>query len=338
MSGDLAIGRLRVTQRPLTAGERLAQSYDLLIEAVSWESRNVTALEAIGGFSGPSLLLRFASSRAATDIAKDRNLGLLKALCPDAEVLALRRSVEFAANADLLATAIRERTERKGSPLRVLADISCLPKSYISFLCGLGFDNGYVARLDCLYSEGRYDLSGASSPGGPLSIISEGDWTSLLVPFLEAAETFPSQRDLLVILGGEIGFSLPFIERYEPERLGIVFIRDGIDVAALVGSEKAAYEALTSEPNLVRADFEIHDVIGVMRHVRDFCADANRSVIGLAIGSKAQSLALALAALDIDNLEVVCRVPAGYSDADVVPTGRVFLYGIEDRFEPSGYF
>ena len=335
---DLAIGRLRVQQRLLSPSEPVDQRYDLFISAVSWESRNATALTAMTGFASPTLLLRFASGRAATDAAKDANQVVLAGMCPDHKVLALERSVLFDANADLIATELRERAEAKGMPLRVLIDISCIPKSYISYLVGLGFANGFVSRLDCLYSEGRYDLAGASTQGGPLSIISEGDWSSLLIPYLEAAETFPSQRDLLVILGGEIGFSLPFIERYEPERLGVVFIRDGVDVSSLIGSEKAAYEALTSEPSLVRADFEIHDVVGVLRHVSEFCRSAGRSIVGLAIGSKAQSLALALAALDIENLEVVCRVPAGYSDADVVPTGRVFYYAIEDRFEPSAYF
>jgi hypothetical protein len=335
---DLAIGRLRVQQRLLAAGEPHDHRYDLFISAVSWESRNATAATIIGGSPCPTLLLRFASGRVAMDAAKDTNQAVLTSMCPDYKVLALERSVIFDANADIIATELRERAEAKGTPLRVLVDISCMPKSYISYLVGLGFANGYVSRLDCLYSEGRYNLAGASTQGGPLSVISEGDWSSLLIPYLEAAETFPSQRDLLVILGGEIGFSLPFIERYEPERLGVVFIRDGVDVASLVGSEKAAYEALTSEPALVRADFEIHDVVGVLRHVGEFCRRAERSIVGLAIGSKAQSLALALAALDIENLEVVCRVPAGYSDADVVPTGRVFHYAIEDRFEPSAYF
>ena len=118
-------------------------------------------------------------------------------------MLTLHRSVLFDANADSIATELRERAEAKGMPLRVLVDISCLPKSYISYLVGLGFANGFISKLDCLYSEGRYDLAGASTQGGPLSIISEGDWSSLLIPYLEAAETFPSQRDLLGAIANE---------------------------------------------------------------------------------------------------------------------------------------
>jgi hypothetical protein len=111
-----------------------------------------------------------------------------------------------------------------------------------------------------------------------------------------------------------------------------------VDTDGLKGSERAAYLELTSDPRLDRADIAIYDAVSVLAHVHAFCAaEPSRSVVGLAIGSKAQSLALALAALDIENLEVVCRVPSSYSLKDVGPTGRVFVYEIEDRFEPMAY-
>jgi hypothetical protein len=339
MSDTLAVGRLRMRQGQLKVGVALSQKYDLFISAVSWESRNTTALGIAGGFSSSALLLRFASSKPAADVLKDANQAKLVSLCPKNKILLLNQSTEFDTNSVLIETALRDRFQERKLPLRVLVDISCIPKAYISFLCGLGFTNDYVCRLDCLYSEGTYNIAGASTPGGPLSIISEGEWTSQQIPYLEASDMFSSKRDLIVILGGEIGYSLPFIERYEPERLGVVFIRNGLDVDALVGSEKAAYAELTSEPKLQRADFDIDDVLGVLAHVHDFCNSGElRPVVGLAIGSKAQSLALALAALDLDNLEIVCRIPTGYSNVDVMPTGRVFLYEIEDRFEPTSYF
>ena len=142
-----------------------------------------------------------------------------------------------------------------------------------------------------------------------------------------------------MVLGGEIGLSLPFIERFEPERISVVFIKDGLDADKLEGSERAAYIELMSDPRLDRIEIAIDDAVAVLAHVHAFCAtDPNRSIVGLAIGSKAQSLALALAALDIENLEVVCRVPTAYTSKDVCPTDRIFIYEIEDRFEPLAYF
>lgn len=336
----LSIGRLLVRQHQLPAAAAPVPVYDLVLCAVSWEARNTAALTAFGGSSAPAVLIRFESGKPDADVAKDANQTALAALLPNSEPLPLARSTEFEANSEALQTLIRDRYLKAQRPLKVLIDITCIPKSYVGFLCGLGFSNDYFCRLDCLYAEGVYALTGARPAiGGPLSIFSEGEWTSLQVPFLEAANIFSSERDLIVVLGGEIGFSLPFIERYEPTRLSVVFIRDGLDPDKLTGSERAAYLDLTSDPRLDRADVPIDDAAAVLAHVHSFCAaQPSRSIVGLAIGSKAHSLALALAALDIENLEIVCRVPSSYTFKDVQATGRVYLYEIEDRFEPMAYF
>jgi len=336
----LSIGRLRLRQRPLTAPPTPSLSYDLVLCAVSWETRNAKAFDAFGGSSDPAVLLRFESGKPAADAAKDTNQAMLAALLPNHEALALARSTDFDANSGTLQTLIHDRYLQAKRPLRVLMDITCIPKCYVSFMCGLGFGNDYFCRLDCLYAEGAYTLTGVpAEAGGPQSITSEGEWTSLQVPYLEAANVFSNERDLIVVLGGEIGYSLPFIERYEPERLSVVFIKGGPEGDQLEGSERVAYLELTSDPRLNRVELAIDDAVGVLAHVHGFCAaEPGRSVVGLAIGSKAQSLALVLASLDIENLEIVCRVPSAYSLRDVGPTGRVFIYEIEDRFEPMTYF
>jgi hypothetical protein len=338
MTDVLSIGRLLVRQRELNKQDILSVTYDLVIITVTWETRNPTALQMVGGCRAPTLLIRFSSTKPSVNSKKDANQAELQLLCPNHKLLELGASIEFDANSEILQAEIRDGFVKKGAPLRVLIDISCMPKSYVGFLCGLGFGSDYVCRLDCLYSEGAYNLSETTSQGGPLSVISEGEWSSIQIPYLEANETFPSERGLLVVLGGEIGYSLPFIERYEPKRLGLIFIRDDLNAYIPVGSEKAAYIELTSGPNLVKAEFNIEDMIGVLDYVHRFCSEQpTQTVVGLAIGSKSQSLALALAAIDLENLEVVCRIPSAYSDKDVAPTGRVFLYEIEDRFEPMGY-
>ena len=60
-------------------------------------------------------------------------------------------------------------------------------------------------------------------------------------------------------------------------------------------------------------------------------------VTGIALGSKPHALALGLAALSEDNMEVVCRIPKAYKPLDVQPTGELAFYEIEDRFEPAAY-
>jgi hypothetical protein len=338
MNKELSIGRLLVSQRELTGVEPMTVNYDLIISAISWESRNVTSFERLGELSAPTIFFRFKSSKPEIDLLKDINEEKLKALCPSNTIILLDKSIDFDANSEVMDTALRDAFVRKKSPLRVLLDITCMPKSYMSFICGLGFTNDYFCRLDCTYAEGKYDFSATAATSGPISIFSEGEWASQQIPYLEANDMFSAERDLLVIMGGEIGYSLPFIERYEPSRLGVIFIKGTYNPEDFVGSEQTAYADLTSEPTLLRADYPIEDMISVLQNAHDFCRGSDgKNIAGLAIGSKSQSLGLALAALDIENLEIICRIPSSYTNSEVLPTGRVFYYCIEDRFEPMGY-
>jgi hypothetical protein len=287
------------------------------------------------------LLLRFASSDTNIVAQKDTVEAVFREKFKNAETVHLGSALAFQENSASLERTLSEAFVKVGRPLRVLVDISCLPRSYCAFLVGLGFGREIFGRLDCLYSEGvyRWDVSSEDAGSGPRSIISVGEWASLQIPYLEAQETIPASRDLLVQIGGEIGYSLPFVERYEPIRLGLIFLKDGVVPVLVNRNEDSAYRTLIAEPKVARADYGIGDVVGVTEHIHDFCrVEPDRVVTGLAIGSKAHALGMALAAIDTENLEVVCRIPTSYKFNDVAPTGIVFHYRIEDRFEPAAYF
>src|SRR3546814_1422946 len=51
-------------------------------------------------------------------------------------------------------------------------------------------------------------------------------YTTLFRSYLEASEYIANDADLLVTLGGELGLSVPFIERFEPRRLGLICIEE----------------------------------------------------------------------------------------------------------------
>lgn len=340
MKNSVSIGRFRICQTE-DAVTGASDIYDLVLAGVSWESRATKALEIAKLRHGKTVLIRFASSDPAIVARKDATEAELRKMRPDAELLQLESSLSFQKNSALLERRLIETVMEVGRPLRVFIDISCIPRSYCAFLVGLGFGRELVGRLDCGYSEGFYTWEAASADvaSGPRSIISLGEWSSLQIPYLEAQETIPAERDLLVQIGGEIGYSLPFVERYEPVRLGLMFIENGVERVLVNKNEESAYNTLIAEPKVARSDYAIEDVVGVTRHIHDFCAlEPDRVVTGLAIGSKAHSLGMALAAVDIENLEVVCRIPTSYGSGDVAATGRVFYYSIEDRFEPTAYF
>jgi hypothetical protein len=343
MNDPLAVGFLSVSQQVGLKSVALATTYDLVLAALSWERRATTGLTATSGLNGHLILLKFASSSAEIDAAKEAALLQFRKVYP-AELLNLDISTEFAKNASRIESFIQDFSVKTGRPLKVLLDITCVPKSYLLLLLGLGFSRNYVSRLDCIYSEGAYALvDQAGEPSGgekARGIISEGEWDSLQVPYLGAERAIPSARDLFVTMGGEIGLSLPFIEKYEPTKLGLVLIKESLiqTPEKLLPSERAALNELLSEPNVVRNDVGLCDVVTLTKEAIAFCVKSQvDAVSGIALGAKPHALALGIAALSQENLEIVCRIPKRYRPLDVAPTGDLAFYQIEDRFDPGAY-
>lgn len=348
MTEPALIGQLAVRQDTGRQRVTLARPYDIILVGISWEQRCCSALDATKSLSGSLLALRFHSKDAAKEAGKDACEARFASLGLEITRLDLAASTCFAENADRIEKEIRTRVAKKGEPLTMLLDLTCLPKAYILFVVGLCFSLGLCSRIDCLYSEGEYALGAELEEVTPTSgstngraIISEGEWTSLQIPYLEAESSIPRSRDLLVTLGGELGLSLPFLERYEPRRLGVVFIAESLAQTPdqLIPSERAALLDLLCVPNAIRQDFPIADLTGLSKYAVNFVrATEEDAVTGIAIGSKPHALALGLAALAEKRLEIVCRIPAQYKLLDVPPSGRFSLYEIVDRFEPSAYF
>ena len=323
-----------------------SREYDLVLSTLSWEKRGPAAFEALGREIGELSLLRFNSSanRPANE-RKDEQLKLLAKFSRSCSAIELDSSTSFSANVQKIDDFLQAKVVAKKRPLRVLCDITCIPKSYLLLLIGLGFRKNYFARLDCLYAEGKYPLgkqheASASLANSTGSITSEGVWESLPVPFFESESTIPNHRDVLVTLGGEVGLTLPFIEKYEPRRLGLVMISES-EVQTpekLPKSEQYALSELQGEPNVERVNLSLSDVIGTVRYSIDFCKQSSADTItALAIGSKTHALALGIAALSQPRMEIICRIPTRYTTLDVEANGNVIGFEIEDRFEPSAY-
>lgn len=335
-------GTLAVSQQTGLQRIALARDYDLAFASVSWEQRATAAFSATMDLPTAATLMRFASTEQTTDARKDAAQAALSALFSQVEVLALGHSVNFAANAKLIESFFRDKFESFGRPLKILLDMTCMPKSYLLFLFGMGFTRDFFSRIDCVYAEGNYNVQ-ASMPdpvSGDVGLISEGEWGALQVPYLGAESAIPSHRDLIVAMGGEIGLSIPFIERYEPRRLGLILIGESLAQTPdmLPPSEAAALERILEEDNVDRADIALADVVGMIQYTSGFCRRAaSESVSGIVLGSKPHALAFGVASLSSDKLEIICRVPKRYRALDVAPAGPLAFYEIEDRFEPSAY-
>jgi hypothetical protein len=231
-----------------------------------------------------------------------------------------------------LATNVSLRMQRK------LEDFKSIG-IYVRFPDHLTVAMSFVdwARIYPLSKQHAASASIANTPG---SITSEGVWESLPVPFFESESTIPNHRDVLVALGGEVGLTLPFIEKYEPRRLGLIVISES-EVQTperLPKSEQYALNELQSEPNIERVNLSLCDVVGLARYAVEFSKRSSADAItALAIGSKTHALALGIAAFSQSRMEVICRIPKRYTMLDVESNGIVVGFEIEDRFEPNAY-
>lgn len=335
---SVSIGPLTVRQSPL-ADDALRGRYDLCLGVVSWETRAVTIFERLPPIEGRWEALSFASSDAERAAQKQTCFERMVAL--RSEVLTrveLASSLQYEANFQLIEGRLRSASEEMGRPLDILLDMTCMPKKYILFILGMSLRNEYVRAIDFLYAEGAYHVEEPKDSHATMSWSrSEGDWSSVQVPYLEANNFIPDARAIIVSLGAEIGSSVPFIERYEPMRIELISVEDDgarVDCDA-VRDERRLLRELENLPITQVEAAPLEDVLQVTELCQAFCrGQGDMSVTGLAIGSKPHALALALAAMAEPNLEIVCRLPATYVSADVVPTGRAFIYAVEDRFEP----
>ena len=345
MTEEFAIGDVLFRQFRLDHEEKIERPYDLIVAGLSWETRGVVALAHLRNANADVELWKFQSQSDVVEKAKARQLEKFRALFSNIKVVELGSSTDVESNFVRIKSRLHDAYARAGRPLSVLVDMTCLPKTYTLFMVGLGFREELVARIDCLYTPGEYDLISAntnSSPvvAGPRSLLSEGEWHSRQIPYLEASEYIANDLDLLVSLGGELGLTLPFMERFEPRRLGLVFIDETSpeNGTPMLPSERLAYEELLSEPNTIKKGLPLCDAVGMAHHALTFARESSaRGTTMMAIGAKPHALALGLVALADSRVEVVCRTPASYRPVDVKPSGEPMLYEIEDRFDPASY-
>ncbi|MFN9847087.1 MAG: hypothetical protein ACK56C_01825 [Alphaproteobacteria bacterium] len=333
-----SLGPLRVSQSELKTA-RLRDRYDLCVSISSWEERATTAFAALPARDGRWEVWTFATSDPDRAKAKAKCLASLRSLRREPiEAVQLAGSLQYEKNFELLQKHVAARSLSQGKPLDLLFDMTCMPKKYILFILGMAFRNEYVRSIDFIYSEGAYKPASDIDPAVPMSwSSSEGEWSSVQVPYLEADNFMPDARGLIVSLGAEISASVPFIERYEPARISLISVQDEptrIDTG-VIEKERRLLRELETLPTTTSQTLSLEDLLGVAESCRTFCRQRpDMSVTGLAIGAKPHALALGLAALSVPNLEIVCRLPSKYLSGDVVPTGRIFVYSAEDPFEP----
>jgi hypothetical protein len=341
-----SFGPLQFKQTGPLKSVAIEKDYDLCLVTLSWEQRATFAFLSDGCQLNSAIALWFESTSDEIEGRKSAQFDSLRTKIGNVDELRLCEATEIDENFGKLKEFFEQKFKELGRPLKVILDISCLPKNYLLFLIGFGFSQDIFACFDCLYSAGKYDLmssvNSSSDEAGRIhrALTSSGKWTSRQIPFLAAESTFPDTRDLTILMGGEIGMALPLVAKIEPSRLSVIFIDEtapGESENKLV-EEMQAYHTLIGDYDADEVRIPLGDALSVAEHLENICSDSESECITLMVlGSKSHALAAGIVGLSCSNADVVCRVPKSYLTLDVHAAGGIFFYEIEDRFEPSNY-
>jgi hypothetical protein len=340
MIDETAIGTLSLSQTILKDCSILRGQYDLVVAAVSWESRCYACSPLLSGRSQECIIIHFASSDTEMESRKSGNRGIIESIIAECRILNLERSANFSQNAEKLEQEIFGVARKKGHALRVLMDMTCIPKRYLLFLLGLGFRRELFTSIDLVYAEAeKYEMRAAQIDvaARPLGLISEGEWTTSQIPYLESEDYVPDRRDLYISVGAELTQASPIVDRFEPDGLVLYHITEGHRrlPSSVIDRERPALLQLTAFPGVRQEQFELHEIAGVAQNVLQ-----NRSAgtTCFAIGPKTHAVAFAIAALADDQIQVVCRTPTTYVVNEVKASGKTYFYRINDRFDPASFW
>lgn len=330
----------------MPSGLKISKNYDLVLTTLSWERRAPHAFLSAPKMVPEVTVVWFESTSKEIEERKTAQFELLRGSFDSIGEFRLSKATEIEENFEAFRKFVEDRFSAAGRPLKVLIDISCLPKNYLLFLLGLGFVNDYFACFDCVYSAGNYDLVSepdeTADEAGRIhrALTSKGDWTSRQLPFFGGKDVFPKSRDLLVSMGGELGLAVPFVSKTEPSRLTLFFIEETApsEERDMLESEKLAFRELMTEPSAESLNIGLNDALAVAQNAQTVVDGSDADCVSMMVlGAKSHALAFGVVALANDCVEVISRVPFSYNNLDVTPTGEIYFYELEDRFEPLNY-
>jgi len=112
-------------------------------------------------------------------------------------------SIDTNANFEKIKTYLMKKFADLGRPFSLTVDISCCPKSYISYILAFGFSQKILGKLSFFYAHTNYETKSKKSDKRTDTIFkfTDGDWGAVQIPFLEG-DYKPSYLRKLVVSQG----------------------------------------------------------------------------------------------------------------------------------------
>jgi hypothetical protein len=332
----LNIQHLRLSQRSARITDIAFDKPDLFISFVSWEERSVAVAKS-SVLAAKNVVFRFAGP--VGDELKDKREREMQVALSSRGASVQRvlgaPSTQCAENFDKLATIVRLAVQEQRRPINLLLDISCCPKSFLTFLLGYCLANGFVRTIQFFYAHTKYENKVDADPQGEQVMFrfTDGEWSALQVPFLEGTYRPSAPRKLVVMMGAEIATTESFLRRYQPDKLELVAPRPGVT--------KQIDDAVDRGVHTLMNRFEIpdsglklvgpHDAVGSATACREYMdQDSGMDVSLVCLGTKPHAIGAAVIASTDSKATLVCRVPKYYSQSPGQPTGEASIYQIED--------
>lgn len=307
---------------------------DLLLLTSSWEKRCLEITRARHGRYNRGAMIGFAElGESELRPEHDEALQAFLAKQTDSQTV-----FEPMASSDLQGwrDAIREflvdGARAAGRPIDLLVDLTCLPKYFALLVLGFALKAGVARRITFFYAGGRYDLT-ARDNLSPVQSFTEGDWRSFQVPYLEGDLSADRKVRIVAAIGFETYQARSFIEAYEAESHELIMPYPGFS---------PDYEPRGENETKALATFLDIDMDRVHRVPAGSAVQSAELALNLyskgkpyrdlalCLGTKPQALGLGLAALCLPHVTVVCRIPSRYAETSTPPSGRSWVYRVED--------
>lgn len=313
--------------------ELLNEHFDVVIAASSWDRRSIAIVDAAHVSAEVALLLLF-SDRDPYGFRDKHDVELQRYLEKTCKTIVQIEgsSCSVLGLWEKLSDPILRLWQSKGRSLKVLVDLSCVPRYYSLGVLGSLVSEGVVWQVSYLYAEGVYPEE--TTEADRHEMFTEGGWEAVPIPGLEGEWQADKPWLYLVSVGFEGSKTLRLVSRAEPDQLEVLFpdppVQDGY-VARTRDRNTMLFERFNiGETRITRAGAS--DAITAWQKLTAVgeSSAGQANCILVCCGSKPHSLALALRATTHRELSVHYIIPDRHRVVDVKPNGKYWRYDVRD--------
>ncbi len=360
VSRTLARGRLLVSQEFCVRREGVNRSTDLLIACASWEPRCLAITEVATVEASHSILLEYKDKGRSGFAWKHEEIlerWLIKCVGGESVERLTIDTLQPRYGAALLRQAILECARRLSRRINVCIDISAMPRYVFLSVIGYLLNANLAADIVVHYVEAKYELDEITAYKFDIEsvdldrdsddilrdvqestfakyVYTEGEWKTVVVPFLEGEQGLGSGRRVYASLGFDGGQSYQVISQYDPDELLPIMSNPGYTdyYTQLAIQENQKLIVSMGIPSERILQCYAADTCQLLANITDveMTSPQDHEVLHLCFGSKPHALALGLAAVVSGRASVICRIPGRYIERQTQPSEVSWFYSVRD--------